>query len=129
MNTLQTDIAIVTAILWLMAIAVVAYDRIKYRKYYTSKSKLVVLRINNAAVREFLSQNGIKLCQCAYYNTNRYLYSIEGDHICGFTESCTHLIEDAVKHHQEVIDCDINVNRFVYEIQKLQKEFGTKDEK
>lgn len=32
MNTLQTDIAIVTAILWLMAIAVVAYDRIKYRK-------------------------------------------------------------------------------------------------
>ena len=76
MNTLQTDIAIVTAILWLMAIAVVAYDRIKYRKYYTSKSKLVVLRINNAAVREVLSQNGIKLCQCAYYNTNRYLYTI-----------------------------------------------------
>lgn len=35
MNTLQTDIAIVTAILWLMAIVVVAYDRIKYRKYYT----------------------------------------------------------------------------------------------
>lgn len=69
MNTLQTDIAIVTAILWLMAIAVVAYDRIKYRKYYASKSKLVLLRINNAAVREFLSQNGIKLCQCAYYNT------------------------------------------------------------
>lgn len=129
MNTLQTDIAIVTAILWLMAIAVVAYDRIKYRKYYASKSKLVVLRINNAAVREFLSQNGIKLCQCAYYNTNRYLYTIEGDHICGFTESCTHLIEDAVKHYQKVIDCDINVNRFVYEIQKLQKEFGTKEEK
>lgn len=87
MNTLQTDTAIVTAILWVVAIAVVAYDRIKYRKYYTSKSKLVVLRTNNAAVREYLSQNGIKLCQCAYYNTNRYLYSIEGDHICGFTES------------------------------------------
>ena len=51
MNTLQTDIAIVTAILWLLAIAVIAYDRIKYRKYYASKSKLVVLRINNAAVR------------------------------------------------------------------------------
>lgn len=129
MNTLQTDIAIVTAILWLLAIAVIAYDRIKYHKYYASKSKLVVLRINNAAVREVLSQNGIKLCQCVYYNTNRYLYTIEGDHICGFTESCTHLIEDAVKHHQEVIDCDINVNRFVYEIQKLQKEFGTKEEK
>lgn len=123
MNTLQTDIAIVTAILWLLPIAVIAYDRIKYHKYDTSKSKLVVLRINNAEVREVLSQNGIKLCQCAYYNTNRYLYTIEGDHICGFTESCTHLIEDAVKHHQEVIDCDINVNRFVYEIQKRQKEF------
>lgn len=48
MNTLQTDTAIVTAILWVVAIAVVAYDRIKYRKYYTSKSKLVVLRANNA---------------------------------------------------------------------------------
>lgn len=127
MNTSQTDIAIVTAILWLMAIVVVAYDSIKYRKYYASKSKLVVLRINNAAVREVLSQNGIKLCQCAYYNTNRYLYTIEGDHICGFTESCTHLIEDAVKHHQEVIDCDINVNLFVSEIKKLQEDYGSED--
>lgn len=127
MNTLQTDIDIVTAILWLIAIAVVAYDRIKYRKYYASKSKLVVLRINNAAVREVLSQNGIKLCQCAYYNTNRYLYTIDGDHICGFTESCTHLIEDAVKHHQEVIDCDINVNLFVSEIKKLQEDYGSGD--
>lgn len=127
MNTLQTDIAIVTAILWLLAIAVIAYDRIKYRKYYASKIKLVVLRINNAAVREFLSQNGIKLCQCAYYNTNRYLYTIDGDQICGFTESCTHLIEDAVKHHQEVIDCDINVNLFVSEIKKLQEDYGSGD--
>lgn len=126
MNTLQTDTAIVTAILWLLAIAVIAYDRIKYRKYCTSKSKLVVLRINNAAVREFLSQNGIKLCQCAYYNTNRYLYTIEGDHICGFTESCTHLIEDAIKH-QEVIDCDINVNLFVSEIKKLHEDYGSGD--
>lgn len=74
-----------------------------------------------------LSQNGIKLCQCAYYNTNRYLYTIEGDHICGFTESCTHLIEDAVKHHQEVIDCDINVNLFVSEIKKLQEDYGSGD--
>lgn len=127
MNTLQTDIAIVTAILWLMAIAVVAYDRIKYRKYYASKSKLVVLRINNAAVREFLSQNGIKLCQCAYYNTNNYLYTIDGERVCGFTEGCTHLIADAVKHHQQVIDCGININRFGYEIEKLQKEFGVKE--
>ena len=123
MNTLQTDTAIVIAILWLVAIAIIVYDRFKYRKYYASKSKLVVLRINNAAVREVLSRNGIKLCQCAYYNTNRYLYSIEGDRICGFTESCTHLIEDAVKHHQEVVDCDINVNLFVSEIKKLQKEY------
>ena len=123
MNTLQTDTAIVIAILWLVAIAVVAYDRFKYRKYYASKSKLVVLRFNNNYVRKLLKDKGFNLCDCAYYNTNRYLFTTEGDRICGFTEDCVHLIEDAEKNKQEVVDCDININRFVYEIQKLQKEY------
>lgn len=127
MNVIQFDTIIVLAFLWIAAIAIIVYDRIKYRKYYASQGKMIVLRMNNAAVREALSQNGIKLCQCAYYNTNRYLYTIDGDHICGFTESCTHLIEDAVKHHQEVIDCDINVNLFVSEIKKLQEDYERKD--
>lgn len=124
MNTIQIDVIIVLAILLLVAIA----DRIKYRKYYSSKGKMVVLRINNPDVRYRLNSEGLSLCQCAYYNTHKYLYTIEGDRICGFTEECTHLIEDAIKNHQEVIDCDIDVSKFVNEVKKLQQEYGTKEE-
>lgn len=124
MNTIQTDVIIVLAILLLVAIA----DRIKYRKYYSSKGKMVVLRINNPDVRNRLNSEGLSLCQCAYYNTHKYLYTIEGDRICGFTEECTHLIEDAIKNHQEVIDCDIDTSKFVSEVKKLQQEYGTKEE-
>ena len=124
MNTIQTDVIIVLAILLLVAIT----DRIKYRKYYSSKGKMVVLRINNPDVRNRLNSEGLSLCQCAYYNTHKYLYTIEGDRICGFTEECTHLIEDAIKNHQEVIDCDIDTSKFVSEVKKLQQEYGTKEE-
>lgn len=123
MNTIQIDVIIVLAFL-LLAIA----DRIKYRKYYSIKGKMVVLRINNPDVRDRLNSEGLSLCQCAYYNTHKYLYTIEGDHICGFTEECTHLIEDAIKNHQEVIDCDIDVSKFVNEVKKLQQEYETKEE-
>lgn len=125
MNTIQTDGIIALAILWLVvAIAIIVADRIKYRKYYYSKGKMVVLRINNHDVRDRLNSEGLSLCQCAYYNTHKYLYTIEGDCICGFTEECTHLIEDAIKNHQEVIDCDIDVSKFVNEVKKLQQEYG-----
>ena len=127
MNIIQIDVIIALAIMWLVAIAIIVADRIKYRKYYSSKGKMVVLRINNPDVRDLLNSEGLSLCQCAYYNTHKYLYTIEGDRICGFTEECTHLIEDAVKHHQEVIDCNINVNLFVSEIKKLQEDYGRKD--
>ena len=100
MNTIQTDVIIVLSILWLVAIAIIVADRIKYRKYYSSKGKMVVLRINNPDVRDRLNSEGLSLCQCAYYNTHKYLYTIEGDRICGFTEECTHLIDDAIKNHQ-----------------------------
>jgi hypothetical protein len=123
MNTIQTDVIIVLAILLLVAIA----DRIKYRKYYSGKGKMVVLRINNPDVRDRLDSEGLSLCQCAYYNTHKYLYTIEGNRICGFTEECTHLIEDAIKNHQEVIDCDIDVSKFVNEVKKLQQEYETKE--
>lgn len=127
MNTIQIDVIIVLSILWLVAIAIIVADRIKC-KYYSSKGKMVVLRINNPDVRDRLNSEGLSLCQCAYYNTHKYLYTIEGDRICGFTEECTHLIEDAIKNHQEVIDCDIDVSKFVNEVKKLQQEYETKEE-
>ena len=128
MNIIQIDVIILLAILWLVAIAIIVADRIKYRKYYSSKCKMVVLRINNPDVRDRLNSEGLYLCQCAYYNTHKYLYTIEGDRICGFTEECTHLIEDAIKNHKEVIDCDIDVSKFVSEVKKLQLEYETKVE-
>lgn len=128
MNTIQTDGIIVLAILLLVDIALIVASRIKFgRKYFLSKGKMVVLRINNPDVRDRLNSEGLSLCQCAYYNTHKYLYTIEGDRICGFTEECTHLIEDAIKNHQEVIDCDIDVSKFVNEVKKLQQEYETKE--
>ena len=128
MNINQIDVIIVLSILWLVAIAIIVADRIKYRKYYSSKGKMVVLRINDPDVRDRLNSEGLSLCQCAYYNTHKYLYTIEGDRICGFTEECTHFIVDAIKNHQEVIDCDIDVIKFVSEVKKLQLEYETKVE-
>ena len=128
MNIIQIDVIIVLSTLWLVAIAIIVADRIKYSKYYSSKCKMVVLRINNPDVRDRINSEGLSLCQCAYYNTHKYLYTIEGDRICGFTEECTHLIEDAIKNHQEVIDCDIDVSKFVNEVKKLQQEYDTKEE-
>lgn len=87
MNTIQIDVIIVLAILLLVAIAIIVADRIKYRKYYSSKGKMVVLRINNPDVRDRLNSEGLSLCQCAYYNTHKYLYTIEGDHICGLPKN------------------------------------------
>lgn len=127
MNTIQTDGIIVLSILWLVTIAIIVARRIKYRKYYSSKGKMVVLRINNPDVRDRLNSEGLSLCQCAYYNTHKYLYTIEGDRICGFTEESTHLIEDALKHHQEVIECD-NVGMFISEVKKLKQEYGLNSE-
>ena len=128
MNIIQIDVIILLAIMSLVAIAIIVADRIKYSKYYSSKGKMVVLRINNPDVRDRLNSECLSLCQCAYYNTHKYLYTIEGDRICGFTEECTHLIEDSIKNHQEVIDCDIDVSKFVNEVKKLQKEYETKVE-
>ena len=70
MNTIQTDVIIVLAILWLVAIAIIVADLIKCRKDYSSKGKMVVLRINNPDVRDRLNSEGLSLCQCAYYNTH-----------------------------------------------------------
>ena len=67
MNTIQTDGIIALAILWLVAIAIIVADRIKYRKYYSSKGKMVVLRVNNPDVRDRLNSEDLSLCQCAYY--------------------------------------------------------------
>lgn len=66
MNIIQIDVIIVLSILWLVAIAIIVVDRIKYRKYYSSKCKMVVIRINNSDVRERLNSEGLSLCQCAY---------------------------------------------------------------
>lgn len=126
MNTIQTDVIIVLSILWLVAIAIRCRPN-QIPQVLSSKGKMVVLRINNPDVRDRLNSEGLYLCQCAYYNTHKYLYTIEGDRICGFTEECTHLIEDAIKNHQEVIDCDIDVNKFVNEVKKLQQEYETKE--
>lgn len=70
MNTIQIDVIIVLSILWLVAIAIIVADRI-----YSSKGKMVVLRINNPDVRDRLNSEGLSLCQCAYYNTHKYLYT------------------------------------------------------
>ena len=40
MNIIQIDVIILLSILWLVAIAIIVADRIKYSKYYSSKCKM-----------------------------------------------------------------------------------------
>lgn len=107
------------------AIAIIVYDRIKYRKYYTKDNSfeetLVILRENNPYIRKILREEGFNLCPCAFNYRFGYLYAcLDRSIICGFNESQMHLIEDAKKNGAKIIDCARNVNVFIEELKKLE---------
>lgn len=58
MNVIQFDTIIVLAFLWIAAIAIIVYDRIKYRKYYASQGKMIVLRMKQRLCKRHTSQQG-----------------------------------------------------------------------
>jgi len=103
-------------------IAAIAYDRYKYRGYYERGEKLVILRLNNEYVKNIIRGAGLNLCFCTDNLILPYLYYVtDGDRICAFREDRLHLIADAKKGKQEVVDCGIDVKKFIYEIQNLKK--------
>lgn len=103
-------------------VAVIAYDRHKYRKYYDRDEKLIVLRLNNEYVKNIIRGAGLNLCFCTNHLSLPFLYYVTGgDRICAFREDRLHLIADAKKRKQKVVDCGIDVKKFIYEIQKLKK--------
>lgn len=112
---------IIAAAFFLAAFLTIAVDRYQSRKHrYTTY--LVVLRLNNEYVRNILQQSGIPLCWCAKLeDRNPYLFTTEGDKVCGFCEERNFLIASARINHQTVIDCGINTKLFISEVKKLQK--------
>lgn len=101
----------------IVGIIILVYEDIKYNR--KNRQKFIFLRLNNEYVRNILEGNGLFLCNCAFYSTNKYLYTQKDSSIHGFTEDITHLIEKAEKTNMELIDCGINIKKFIYEIQKL----------
>lgn len=105
-------------------IAIIAYDRIKYRKYYTKdnthEETFVFLRANNAYIRKKLKEQGFNICPCALSYRNDYLYAcLDRSIICGFNENQMHLIEDAKRNNTKMIDCARNLSVFIRELKKL----------
>lgn len=120
MNRQQLEL-IVAALMFLSGIAVIVYDRIKYHKYYAKKDTFIFLRINNPEVRKSLMSAGIHLCPCSKEFRNIYLYTSDGSIVCGFSENHQHLIANAVKEHMKIIDCGIDVNKFIQKVKNYDR--------
>lgn len=103
-------------------VAIIAYDRYKYRGYYDRGKTFILLRLNNEYVKNIIRDAGLNLCFCTGDTALPYLYYVtDSDRICAFREEYNHFIADAAKRRQKVIDCGIDVKKFIYEIQKLKK--------
>lgn len=119
--TTETFLALLAIASITASIGVIIYDRIRYRKYYEQKGKFTFIRINNPDVRKQIKDAGIPLCPCAREFRNSYLYTQDGTIVCGFSENNQHLIADAVKNNMKVIDCGINVYKFIREVKDYDK--------
>ena len=127
MNRQEIEL-IVSAMMFLLGIAVIVYDRIKYHKYYEQKGTFVILRLNNVYVRKLIRGAGLNICPCTHDNALPYLYATtEGDRICAFNEQHSHFIADASKRKQKIIDCGINTKKFILEVQKIMESYKTED--
>lgn len=118
--TIEGILGLLIMVSIVIGIIILIYEDIKYRRTY--RHKFIVLRVNNEYVRNILEGNGLHLCNCAFYSTNRYLYVSRDSSIHGFSEDSTHLLEKAEKTNLEIIDCGVDTKRFIYEISKLKKE-------
>lgn len=121
MNRQEIELAIAIIFCFVIPVAVIIYDRIRHRKYYEQKGKFLFLRINNPDVRKQIREAGIKLCPCARDYSKIYLYTADGSIVCGFSENHQHLIADAAKNHQQMIDCGINVDKFIQEVKNYDR--------
>ena len=119
--TTETFLALLAIASITASIGVIIYDRIRYRKYYEQKGKFIFLCINNPDVRKQIKEAGIPLCPCAREFRNSYLYTQDGTIVCGFNENHQHLTAKAVNNHIKVIDCGINVDKFIQEVKNYDR--------
>lgn len=121
MNRQEIELAIVIIFCFVIPVAVIIYDRIRHRKYYEQKGTFILLRTNYPDVRKQIKEAGITLCPCAREFRNTYLYTSDGAIVCGFNESQQHLIANAAKSHMKIIDCGINVDKFIQEVKNYDR--------
>lgn len=111
---------IVIAAMVVVAIGIIVYDHVKYGHSYYSKP-LIILRVNNERVRNTLQAADIPLCWCASSLKNNSLMYDGYSSVCGFNEDIDNIVYNAKKNKVKVIDCGVNVKKFIYEIQNLKK--------
>lgn len=121
MNRQEIEWMVAVFFCFVIPVAVIIYDRIRHHKYYEQKGTFILLRTNYPDVRKQIREAGITLCPCAREFSNIYLYTLDGAIVCGFNENRQHLIADAVKKHMKVIDCGINVGKFIQEVKSYDR--------
>lgn len=117
MNIQEIWLTIAIILCVVLPVAIIAYDRIRHRKYYKQNEKIVILRLNNPVVRKQVREAGIDLCPCAREFRNTYLYTSDGITVCGFNENRQHIISAAIRKCVELVDCGNDVLRFIQEVQ------------
>lgn len=127
MNRGQIELMIVAAI-FLVGIAIIIYDKIKYRKHYESKGRFVFLRSNKKADRDFLRSCGINVCECTADESLPYLYATpDGKKVCAFDERRMPLIKKAEELNYTIVDCGQHrIAAFITEIHFLQNQANKK---
>lgn len=113
-----------------LPIAVLTYDKVKYRRWYARKAKLIFLRENTKGIRDKLEGEDIKLCKCASFDGNVWL-SIDSDgviHGMGLPyegmedlspkEICAFDIQEARDRGKLIVDCGTDLKKFIKEVKR-----------
>lgn len=111
-----------------LPIAVLTYDKVKYRRWYARKPKLIFLRVNTKGIRDKLEEDDIKLCKCASFDGNVWL-SVDSDgvvHGMGLPydgmedlspkEICAFDIQEARDRGKLIVDCGTDIKKFIKEV-------------
>lgn len=113
-----------------LPIAVLVYDKVKYHRWYARMPKLIYLRVNTKEVRDKLESDGIKLCKCASFDGNVWLFVDSDGVIHGMglpyegmddlspKEICAFDIQDARDKGKLIVDCGTDLKKFIKEIKR-----------
>lgn len=116
-----------------LSLMVIAHDRAVYHRWYTKKPRFIFLRLNTQEVRDLLAEEGFELCWCCTEKGNIYLTVNSDGRIHGLGTLCDDKaylsakevlalhIHEARQLGQVIVDCGIDVSKFIKEVKLIKK--------